>query len=825
MNSAIALKIKAKRRVVRVSIKPFIAKLGKPDGTLYCDEPGKYWISWRGSKAADGTMTYGQVSKVWAGDTNYLPAAGRQVYIGPGLNGALTIRGAVPEDLVNGGFDSRTHNPNDPDRSFVYTPNIVTFRSDALADEGNDTLKVNLNQLFYKDAYGQIIRWNGTDEDTHLDLADYATVTPGADEQQYALITLRTLENEPAVYVSTPKSGFLDLDFTDIQECINQADPECIDSRVYRIVSDQTTLIASPVDNPDLRQWINVPSRLGNPTVITERLRVRANHQLIYYGEIQILGELQVIGEVLLLGEPPTGGGTVGMTSFDIAAGATTSPVTDGDELEVVDTGDIEWTLAGLMLSATLAASPTIADFTNMQHDHLDADDGGTLDAAAIGSGTLNDARLPASGVAAGTVRNAHVTFDAKGRATFAEDGANLKVSARLATAAVLPACTYANGASGVGATLTGNAVGVLTIDGQTVALNDRVLVKNQASGLQNGLYVCTTAGAGGVAFILTRDSDSDASAEILRTMVAVFEGTFGANSIWFCTNLSAITVGTTAITFLLGVPIDLPLRTVFDTTGQAALGIFTTASVANAFAIKAATTGNSPILSAEGSDTNRGMDLNTGNAGLGRLNGRWSVVNANYPAHMANTMSTAARNASSPVVGDLIFNSDTGKVEFWDGVIWRSVGKTSAILYDQKTSGTNGGTTSNATWNNRDLQTEQSDPYNIVTLSGNKMVPVAGDYEVNNWSAVVGGSASQTLARNRLFNVTTASEVIQGVDFLAAVNTGGLCLLACQFTANGTDEYRIDTYTTVGRVTNGGGAALGITGTEKYTTVILERI
>lgn len=39
--------------------------------------------------------------------------------------------------------------------------------------------------------------------------------------------------------------------------------------------------------------------------------------------------------------------------------------------------------------------TPTIADFTNAQHDHLDADDGGTLSASAIASGTLDIARIP----------------------------------------------------------------------------------------------------------------------------------------------------------------------------------------------------------------------------------------------------------------------------------------------------------------------------------------------------------------------------------------------------------------------------------------------
>lgn len=57
-------------------------------------------------------------------------------------------------------------------------------------------------------------------------------------------------------------------------------------------------------------------------------------------------------------------------------------------------------TLVGRNTTDTLAnktfMAPTIADFTNMAHDHLDADDGGTLSAAAIATGTLDNARLDA---------------------------------------------------------------------------------------------------------------------------------------------------------------------------------------------------------------------------------------------------------------------------------------------------------------------------------------------------------------------------------------------------------------------------------------------
>jgi hypothetical protein len=67
--------------------------------------------------------------------------------------------------------------------------------------------------------------------------------------------------------------------------------------------------------------------------------------------------------------------------------------------------------------------------------------------------------------------------------------GLSQKPTAQVATTGALPANTYANGTSGVGATLTANANGALTVDGYAVAAGDRVLVKDEAVGANNGLY------------------------------------------------------------------------------------------------------------------------------------------------------------------------------------------------------------------------------------------------------------------------------------------------------------------------------------------------
>ena len=63
------------------------------------------------------------------------------------------------------------------------------------------------------------------------------------------------------------------------------------------------------------------------------------------------------------------------------------------------------------------------------------------------------------------------------------------KEASEYATTTVLPTVVYNNGSSGVGATLTAVGVGALSLDGQSPIVSDRILVKNQASSFQNGIY------------------------------------------------------------------------------------------------------------------------------------------------------------------------------------------------------------------------------------------------------------------------------------------------------------------------------------------------
>lgn len=133
--------------------------------------------------------------------------------------------------------------------------------------------------------------------------------------------------------------------------------------------------------------------------------------------------------------------------------------------------------------------------------------------------------------------------------------GLDPKASVALATASALPSYTYDNGASGVGATITADANGALSVDGSTPSQGDRILVKNEsgANAPYNGIYVVTTVGDAGTAFVLTRATDFDngsPSGEIPGAFVFIEQGSTYADTGWVCTTDSPVTVGTTDITF-----------------------------------------------------------------------------------------------------------------------------------------------------------------------------------------------------------------------------------------------------------------------------------
>lgn len=143
---------------------------------------------------------------------------------------------------------------------------------------------------------------------------------------------------------------------------------------------------------------------------------------------------------------------------------------------------------------------------------------------------------------------------------------------------------TYANGTAGVGATLTNSGTqAALTIDGVILVVGNRVLVKDQATGFQNGIYTVTNIGSVSTNWILTRATDYDSVAQTVRgDTVSVISGAISGVSLWMLTS-TVTTVGSDSFTFAK--TDQNSFTSILGTTNQIAVSVtggVATISVAN---------------------------------------------------------------------------------------------------------------------------------------------------------------------------------------------------------------------------------------------------
>jgi len=104
---------------------------------------------------------------------------------------------------------------------------------------------------------------------------------------------------------------------------------------------------------------------------------------------------------------------------------------------------------------------------------------------------------------------------------------------------------TYNNGTAGVGATLT-LSVALTILDGYTILNGDRVLVKNEATSANNGIYTWATGGT-----VLTRATDFDTAIEMASgDFTFIVNGTLYANTGWVQTDPVTV-VGTSPVTWI----------------------------------------------------------------------------------------------------------------------------------------------------------------------------------------------------------------------------------------------------------------------------------
>lgn len=183
------------------------------------------------------------------------------------------------------------------------------------------------------------------------------------------------------------------------------------------------------------------------------------------------------------------------------------------------------------------------------------------------GSQTLTNKTLTSPVITGGTtvtVPSGAYDLTNKSYVDSVAQGLNFHASCRYATTTTLPAYTYNNGVSGVGATITAVANGALSVDGATPSIGDRVLVKNETltNAPYNGIYTVTTVGSVSAAFVLTRATDYDTSGSGTNEIdegdfILVTAGTANANTSWVQQTPLPITVGTTSLVFLqFGAPV-----------------------------------------------------------------------------------------------------------------------------------------------------------------------------------------------------------------------------------------------------------------------------
>lgn len=251
----------------------------------------------------------------------------------------------------------------------------------------------------------------------------------------------------------------------------------------------------------------------------------------------------------------PVIAGTASTTSGALAFASSLLIYGDGSASHTVVSLDQTQTLTGKTLT-----TPTIASFTNATHSHLNAAGGGPITAAAVSdfdtqvrTSTLNQMTAPSADLSINSHKLTNVTdptnpqdVATKNYADLARQGLFIKDAVRVATAAALPTNTRS------GNVLTASANGALIVDTVTVAVADRVLVKDEATGANNGIFTVTATGDVSNPFVLTRATDADVSSEV-KAGIAVWvnEGSAGqTDTRWALTTNDPITLNTTSLSF-----------------------------------------------------------------------------------------------------------------------------------------------------------------------------------------------------------------------------------------------------------------------------------
>ncbi len=254
--------------------------------------------------------------------------------------------------------------------------------------------------------------------------------------------------------------------------------------------------------------------------------------------------------------------------------------------------------------------------------------------------------------------------------------GFTFKDPAYAGTTANLTA-TYNNGAAGVGATLTNSgAQAAFSVDGVSPPLNSRILVKNQSTTANNGIYSLTTVGTGATNWVLTRTTDFDTAANMKAgSFIIVNNGTVNANTAWIQTQ-TITTVGTDPVVW----------------SQFAALGV---QSVVGTPGFITSTGGQNPVIDIDPTYIGQTSITNLGTITLGNWNASnipllYGGTNASLVASNGGifySTATAGAILSGTATARQMLQSGSNAAPAWSTTTWPATSTQYNILYS---SGTN---------------------------------------------------------------------------------------------------------------------------------------